>query len=82
MIVEVLDSGTVEYDRGYKSQLYGRHGVREYWMVDPDAETIDVLGEGDDGLVTLISFGNSGERGYKACGNDDSVDGRFTLGPA
>lgn len=61
LIVEVLDEGTLEHDRGYKSQLYGRHGVREYWMVDPEAETVDVLGEGEAGLVTLSSFGNTGE---------------------
>ena len=61
LIVEVLDPGTVEYDRGYKSQLYGRHGVREYWMVDPVAETVDVLGEGQAGLVNLSTFGSSGQ---------------------
>ena len=61
LIVEVLDIGTVEYDRGYKCQLYGRHGVKEYWMVDPDSETIDVLGESEDGIVTLNSFGNTGD---------------------
>ena len=61
LIAEILDPGTAEYDRGYKSQLYGRHGVREYWIVDPDAETIDVLSEGEDGHVALNSFGSTGE---------------------
>ena len=61
LIAEILDPGTAEYDRGYKCQLYGRHGVREYWMVDPDAETIDVLSEREDGHVALNSFGSTGE---------------------
>lgn len=61
LIVEVLDEGTLEYDRGYKSQLYGRYGVREYWMVDPGAETVDVLADGEAGLVALSSFGNGEE---------------------
>ncbi len=33
---------TAERDRGYKRELYGRHGVAEYWLVDPMAETVSV----------------------------------------
>ena len=51
LVVEILSPATAEYDRGYKQLLYGRHGVREYWIVDPDAETVEVLTEGDGGLI-------------------------------
>ena len=60
LVVEILSPSTAGYDRGYKQVLYGRHGVREYWIVDPDAETVDVLVEGEGSLVPLGIYGNSG----------------------
>ncbi len=51
LVVEILSSGTATYDRGYKQALYSRHGVREYWLVDPDAETVEVLAEGAQALL-------------------------------
>jgi Uma2 family endonuclease len=60
LIVEVLSPGTREYDRGYKRTLYARHGVREYWLVDPDAERVEVLVEGGDaGLTPAAAYGRA-----------------------
>lgn len=42
LVVEILSSGTEDRDRGYKKTLYGRYGVREYWIVDPEAKQVDV----------------------------------------
>ena len=42
LVVEILSPATAERDRGYKRELYGRHGVAEYWLVDPMAETVSV----------------------------------------
>ena len=51
LVVEILSPGTATYDRGYKQALYSRHGVREYWLVDPDTETVEVLAEGAQTLL-------------------------------
>ena len=43
LVIEITSPSTEKYDRGYKRSLYTRSGVREYWIVDPDTETIEVL---------------------------------------
>ncbi|MCY4081744.1 MAG: Uma2 family endonuclease [Caldilineaceae bacterium] len=43
LVVEILSPSTAELDRTTKLELYARHGVREYWIVDPEAKTIMVL---------------------------------------
>jgi Uma2 family endonuclease len=41
LLVEVADS-SVDFDRGVKLPLYGRHGIPEVWLVELNAETIEV----------------------------------------
>ena len=41
-VAEVLSPSTAKRDRGVKIRLYAAAGVREAWLVDPDAETIEV----------------------------------------
>ncbi|MCS7036939.1 MAG: Uma2 family endonuclease [Saprospiraceae bacterium] len=42
LIVEILSKSTVARDRGIKKDLYEQFGVREYWIVDPQARSIEV----------------------------------------
>jgi Uma2 family endonuclease len=42
LIVEVLSPSTEKRDRGIKFEDYGLHGVGEYWIVDAEAETIEL----------------------------------------
>lgn len=42
LIVEVLDSSTEALDRGRKFDLYATNNVREYWLVNPQSEFIEV----------------------------------------
>jgi Uma2 family endonuclease len=41
LIVEILSLGTTRRDRVAKSNAYARHGVRHYWLVDPEAKTLE-----------------------------------------
>ena len=42
LIVEILSPTTAATDRGAKKLLYERYGVKEYWLVDPDSETVEI----------------------------------------
>lgn len=42
-IIEVLSAHTAARDRVYKRDLYASRGVREYWIVDPDAGSVSVF---------------------------------------
>lgn len=49
LVVEILSPSDPTRDLEIKRKLYARYGVREYWIVDPDAKTIEVLyREGSD----------------------------------
>ena len=41
LVVEVLSASTARYDRGHKKDVYERHGVREYWIVDPEGQNVE-----------------------------------------
>ena len=42
LVVEILSATTAKRDRGLKLKAYARHGVKEYWIVDPDQRAIEV----------------------------------------
>ena len=50
LVVEVLSPSTADRDRQLKLGLYARFGVREYWIVDPIEESVQVLELGPEGL--------------------------------
>ena len=42
LIVEVVSPSTENRDRGVKFHDYGMHGVAEYWIIDPVAESVEL----------------------------------------
>jgi Uma2 family endonuclease len=42
LVIEILSDSTRRVDQGAKLDLYERSGVREYWLLDPDAQTVAV----------------------------------------
>lgn len=43
LVMEVISAGSWQRDRIHKKALYESAGVAEYWLIDPDAATIEVF---------------------------------------
>src|SRR5262245_26677725 len=52
LVIEVLSPSNRGHDLLTKRALYGRAGVREYWLVDPANQTVELLSSHQDALVT------------------------------
>lgn len=42
LVVEVLSASTVKNDRTHKKDIYGQCGVREYWLVNPADQSVEI----------------------------------------
>ena len=50
LVVEILSPSTTSRDWRIKLDLYAQHGVREYWVVDPNGQRVWVMSGGDGEL--------------------------------
>ncbi len=57
LVVEVLSESTRRIDLGRKLRAYGRHGVDEYWVVDPTEHTVHVFRREGPAFVATGVFG-------------------------
>ncbi len=54
LVIEILSPSTTQTDRVRKRQLYARHGVPYYWMVDGEARAIEAYVLGPDGYTLAL----------------------------
>jgi Uma2 family endonuclease len=54
LLIEVLSPSNPTHDLVTKRDLYARGGVLEYWLVDPDAATIEILALAGDHYRTHV----------------------------
>ncbi len=57
LTVEIFSGSGAVFDRTEKAAFYAQYGVREYWLVDPDAETVEVRRLEPHGYETVGQFG-------------------------
>lgn len=63
LVVEILCPGTARRARTLKRAVYGRCGVREYWVVDPAGKSLEVyLSNGASKLVLDQAYAMYPER--------------------
>lgn len=60
LAVEVVSLGGRQRDRIEKKDLYEQYGVKEYWLIDPEAGTVEVF-SWNKGVYTLAGQYRSGE---------------------
>jgi len=59
LVAEILSPGTRARDLGAKLRVYARFGVRVYWVIDPDAETVTVFEHRGGGFEQVGVLGRS-----------------------
>ncbi len=55
-IVEILSPSTSLRDHGNKLEMYERHGVKEYWIIDPIHKVVTARILGEDGKYGMPSI--------------------------
>jgi Uma2 family endonuclease len=61
LVAEILSPGSRHRDRVEKKDLYEQYGVLEYWLVDPEAQTVEVLRLGENQQYQLMGRYRAGE---------------------
>jgi Uma2 family endonuclease len=56
LVVEVLSPRTRKTDELTKRKLYDRGGVREYWIADPELETIRIYRRTEDAFARVAQL--------------------------
>jgi Uma2 family endonuclease len=61
LVVEVLSESTAKLDREIKPKQYALYGVSEFWRIDPDGKTLEILRlkEGEYELAAHLGFGDT-----------------------
>ncbi len=57
LVVEILSPNNSDRDQQMKARLYAQAGVREYWIVSPEAKVIEVLVLRDGGYTVHLRAG-------------------------
>ncbi|MGQ9627183.1 MAG: Uma2 family endonuclease [Anaerolineae bacterium] len=57
LVVEIISPSREHWDRIIKRQLYARYSIPEYWLVDPERKTVEVMRLGEEGYEMVETYG-------------------------
>lgn len=61
LIIEILSPSTAKHDTYLKFNLYQKHGVKEYWLVHPNDQTVLVFKLQDSGIYGRVDMYVTGD---------------------
>jgi Uma2 family endonuclease len=56
LVVEIISETTRKKDEVTKRKLYERFGVQEYWVVDPELETVKIFRRAQQGYSRAVEL--------------------------
>jgi Uma2 family endonuclease len=60
LIIEILSKGTQKRDKGDKMKLYRKHAVKEYWLINPRSQTVEIYEWRDGDYELMFSLEDTG----------------------
>lgn len=63
IVIEILSPATARYDLKEKFRVYERTGVREYWIVDPDMNSVEIYANKEGRFSLIAKTEDKGEVG-------------------
>ena len=82
MVVEVLSRSTQKRDLTIKKNSYEFNGVKEYWIVDPYMEIIDVYILNDGKYFLDGEYINYTDEEFEALPEDEKAEVKFEISPS
>ena len=79
LVVEVLSPSTAKRDRGVKFEVYQRDGVREYWLIDLEAQFVELYQHANEGFKRQGVHGVEDTFNSAALGLEVKVSAIFTI---
>lgn len=56
LVIEILSPSTKDWDVDVKRKIYEKYGVQEFWIVDPESRSLEVLQMTNEGLKVFQVF--------------------------
>jgi len=69
LLIEILSPSTQDTDRIFKKRIYEKFGVKEYWILDPILETVEIWSSTKNKYQLLIN-----------ATKDDTIESRVIAG--
>jgi Uma2 family endonuclease len=80
LVLEIISPSTARADRKIKPPLYAKHGVAEFWLVDPEDQSVEVFVlDGDSYRVAGIYLAGDVIKAGRFADAQIAIDSIFTV---